>query len=208
MLYFWKVQPTYVRCILLVQLAVTVIAVVRSLKLAWRLYRRWNVPIVLEDAVATVLPNLIARSALANRVRIGRADGKRGNSECAAAAAGKDAVLFGLRMAEAEFSHDWEECWTDLGSIKRASVVTLLLTFVMITGGASTIFAESWQCYSCTGLTALHATVDQILGLLAFGLSVCTALYVVHGFFERLLTDRKARWTYFCAHLMNKLSRD
>jgi len=205
--YFWKLQPTNVRLILLVQFVLIVIAVLRSLRLAWRLYRRWDAPVVLEEAVAVSGPDVIARSALANRIRIGPAKEKRANSDFAATAS-KEAVLFGLRMAEADFLYVWTKCCTDSESIMRASKVTLLLTFVMIAGGASAIYSECLACYNCSVLTALRATIDQLLTLLALGLSVCTSLYIIHSFFERLLADRRARWTYYCSHLMNELNRE
>ena len=186
------------------QAVVVVIAFVRMMKLAWHLYRHSGPPILLEGAVA-VAPDLLARSALANRIRTGPVKGNRTRFEFPAAAS-KDTVLPGLRLAEARFLYVWERCFAASESIKRASVVTLLLTFIMIAGGASPAYNLNFHGYNTTGLMALYQTIDQLLGLLAFGLSVCTILYLVSSFFERVLADRKARWTYFCAQLKNEFT--
>jgi len=105
---FWLMQPMSVRLFLLGLLGVIIISVVRSGRLAFRLYRYSGEPTSPENIVdGKADPDLLAASALAGRAfRRTRFD-TRANSQPSLAAVGVEKVPYALRAAESRFSYLW-----------------------------------------------------------------------------------------------------
>jgi hypothetical protein len=182
------------------------ISVLRFVRLGWCLYRYWGKTVLPEAfAQGAVAPDLLARYALANRVRCTTVRLGPSDSGSIAEHACGNRVLCILRVAETSFLYLWEKCHSDVESGKRACVLTLLLSFLVVIYGANPIYHGYREGSRLTGYACLLLTLQQLLSLLAFGLSLCTVLYLVASFFEGTLADRKACWKYFCAKLQNEL---
>jgi hypothetical protein len=189
--------------------AVVLISVVRFVRLARRLSRYSGERILAENIVkGEADPDLLAASALASRVPSKTIPEKRANSESSTERASVEKALYILRVAESRFLYLWERCYADMESTKRASLLTLLLSFAMVTHGAYPIFY--YGCYNdgkVTGYDCLFRTAEQLIVTLGFGLSLGAMLYLGSSFIERKLADRKTCWKYFCSRLKTELSR-
>lgn len=151
-------------------------------------------------------PDLVARFALASRVLSKCAPEKFLRSESSVGQASEERVLRILRSAEIRFLYLWERCHVDVESTKRASLLALLASFLMVAYGAFPAYYSCFNNSKLPGSLCMFLTVEQLVSTLAFGLSLCVMLFLVSGSFERTLANRRARWMYFCAQLKNELS--
>jgi hypothetical protein len=203
----WQEHSGAAKLIDLWLLAVVFVSVMRFVRLAWRFYRRSGGPILPEAVVrGAVDPDRLARSALANRLRYENIAQRRKDTESSAQTATGKQVFSTLRAAENTFLYFSERCCADVKSAKRASVLVLLLSLAIVSYGVYPAFdlwcAESHNTMSeCLQLTALQQSYELGLGLL-----LCAMVYMVAGFFERVLADRRASWRFFCARLKNETS--
>jgi hypothetical protein len=204
----WGAQPTVVRLILLGQLALVLISFVRFAKSAGRLYRFSRKPILPDSVIeGEIDPNLLAASALAGRALSKTVQGSRANPESAEGRASAAKALGILRAAECRFRYLWERCHADVESARRASLLTFLLSLVMVAFAPAPIYFGCWNNSKLTGSTCMFATVWHLLVLLGLGWSCSAALYFASSLFARALACRKAGWEYFCARMINELSR-
>jgi hypothetical protein len=203
----WQQHSGEAKLIDLWLLAVVFISAVRFVRLAWRLYRRSGGS-VLPDAVVrgAVDPDRLARSALANGLRYETVAHQSMDTDSSAQTIAGKGVFSTLRAAEDAFLHLSEECCADVKSAKRASVLILLLSFAIVSYGVYPAF--NWFCgesnrtmSECLQLMALQQFYE-----LGFGLLLCAMVYMVAGFFERVLDDRRASWKFFCARLKDETS--
>jgi len=199
---FWVMQPTSVRLLLLGLLGVAAISVVRSARLARRLYRYSGEPTSLESIVdGRADPDLVAASALAGQALCTTVLGARAVSQPPLDRAGVEGVHCVLRAAENKFSYLWEKCYSDVQSIKSASMFSFLLSLVMVAYGAFPTYSRFYNNSNRPGSLCLFLTVEQLFLLLALGWSCCVALYLAASFFERTLADRKTCWKYLCSRM-------
>lgn len=204
---FWVMQPMSVRLFLLGLLGVIIISVARSGRLARRLYRYSGEPTSPENIVnGKADPDRLAASALAGRVLCRTGLDTRAISQPSMDRVGVGEVPYALRAAESKFSYLWEKCYSDMQSIKRASIFTFLLSLVMVAYGAFPTYSRFYNNSNRPGSLCLFLTAEQLFLLLALGWSSCATLYFASSFFERALAHRKASWKYFCESLRNELS--
>jgi hypothetical protein len=190
----WTVAPDIVRLFLLGLFAVAVLPVLRSVRLAWREYHYPGERISTETIVGGAIdPNLLARSALADRLPFKNMAKFSSESEGAA--------VHILRLAEARFLYLWETCHADVGSIRRACFLSVFLSFLMVACGA---YPTYFFCYNDTNLSGSYCLIvsgERLLKALSIGLSLCILLYSLSSYFERILAFRMARWKYFATTL-------
>jgi hypothetical protein len=205
----WAIQSDSVRLIILCLVATAAIPLARFVRLAHRLYRNPGAPLGREDVLkGAVAPDILAGSALANWALCKTMASRPATSGPPTGRASQEQVRRILREAEIAFLYLWDSCYADVKSARRASVVTLLLSMVMVTYGESAVYSDCFDNGIRTGYACMFLTVEQLLHLLAFGLSLCTLLYLVSSCFRRTLAMRKASWDYFCARLRDELSRE
>src|SRR5271154_3711249 len=125
----WAVAPLSVRLFLFGLSALAALQILRSVRLAWRVYHHPSERI-LAEAISTgaIDPDLLARSALADRVPV------KSTTKFSSDSAG--AAVHVLRLAEARFLHLWEACQADVVSIRRACFLSVFLSFLMVACGA------------------------------------------------------------------------
>jgi len=205
----WFAQPVVVRSILLGVSGVILTSVMRCWRLARCLCRYPGESVSPERILrGEADPDLLAASALASRMGRESLAGKRATSGGPIGRPSVETALRSLGVAESRFLYLWEKCRIDVESVKSASLLTLMASIAMVTYGAFPTYAECFNNSNLPGSYCLLTAAQQLLGLLAFGISACGMLYGVSSFFERKLADRKACWTYFCSKLRNELSRE
>jgi len=208
-MYSWFAQPLGVKGILLILFAVVLTSAVRFWRLARCLYRHPGERVPPESILSGGAdPDLLAASALSSRIGRETLAANRASFGAPVERPNVEAALGSLRMAEGKFLYLWEKCHMDVESTRRASLLTLLVTIVMVTYGAFPTYYGWFNNSNLPGSYCLLTAAKQLFGLLAFGISACGMLYGVSSFFERTLADRKACWTYFCWRLRNELSRE
>jgi hypothetical protein len=176
----WTVAPLSVRLCLLALYAVAAFQILRSVRLAWRVYRQPSERILAETITSGAIdPDLLARSALANRLPF------------------KDIAKFPGESAEARFLYLWETCYADVVSIRRACFLSVFLSFLMVTCGAYPTYFDCWNNSKVPASFCLIVGGERLLKALSIGLSLCTLLYFLSSYFERILAFRMARWKHF-----------
>jgi hypothetical protein len=204
---FWPAMPPTAKFLLLGIVAMFLLSTVRLGRLARRLYRRSGAAV----ADGTVLngranPDALADSAMAGQVFMNAYLEGSARPRLAEGTSPQD-VLSMLRSAETRFLYLWENCHTDLRSIRRACSSIALLTCVLVTYDAYPILFEHPGSYNVTAYEALLAEGKLLLDAASFGISACTTLYIVSARFERALGNRRTNWIYFCSRLTNELLR-
>jgi hypothetical protein len=104
-----------------------------------------------------------------------------------------------IGLADARFRHLWYLRYADMQSIKTAVVFTLLLSVVIVTGGAGGAFANEFNNTNVPGSVALLKVGFVLCRRLATGVSVCAILYVIASSCEVVLMRRKADWSHALA---------
>jgi len=164
------------------------------------------VPILLdqvaEGAVAANLAEVSLAGALASNATMER----RASTVPAKEVANGRSVLGALRSAENRFLYLWEGCSAEVVSVKRASLLGLLLSLGMVTLGAPKVYIEFANESHLAGPGALFSTLDQLLTTLGLGLLLCACIYSGASFLEHTLSDRRAQWKYFHSELESRLS--
>ena len=207
--FLWIAQPPSVKLFLLGLLTAVIISLVRFVRLARRLSQYTGRPISPEDILkGDADPDLLAASALANRVPSETVPEKSVHPGASTDKASAEKALHILRAAETKFLYLWETCHADVASTRRASVFTCLLSIAMVAHGAYTVFEERCANNNNSGLYCLVPTAEQLVVTFAFGLFLCAMLYLGSSFFERKLAHRKACWNYFSSRLRNELTRE
>lgn len=205
----WGSQPVVVRWVLFSQFALVIIAAVRFVKSAGRLYRYSGERILPETVLkGQANPDLLAASALASRALCDAVLQKRASPQFPKEGASTEAILHILRTADSRFGYLWETCYADVESARRASLLTFLLSLVLVAYATSPIYFGCWNNSKLTGSTCVFLTVWNLLVFVAIGWSCSTVLYLASSFFERKLANRKTCWQYFCSRLKNDLSRE
>jgi len=205
----WFAQPLSVKLFLLGVFTVVIASIVRFVRLARRLSRYSGEQILPANILkGEADSDLIAESALARPVPCNIVLEKRAKSESSPDKTGAEKALNILRVAEIRFLYLWERCQAEVESTKRASLLTLLLSFAMVTHGAYPILHDACYVNNNIGYDCLFRVAQQLTVTLAFGLLLCAMLYLGSSFFERKLADRKICWQYFCSRLKNEMSRD
>lgn len=203
----WFAQPPSVKLFLLGLLAVAIISVVRFVRLARRLFRYSGDAILPENITrGSADPYLLAECALAKRTPCEMFLDT--SAHPGSFTANAERVFYILRAAETAFVYQSERCDADVGSTRSASLLTLLLSFAMVTHGAYTTLHDACNNNNSSGYGCVFRTCEQLIVTLAFGLLLCAMLYLCSSFFERKLADRKTCWKYFCSRLKDELSRD
>ena len=135
---FWARQPDSVRLILLVLIAVLVISIPALTRVAIRLFKYPHRSIVLKDVLGCgVAPSLLAKAALANQGPTKAMLLDPTSSTSGVATSEKQQLLRNLRVANVIFLFVSDRCNADVMFVKRASTVTLLVSFVMVPAGAN-----------------------------------------------------------------------
>jgi len=205
---FVAMLPTPVKVLLIILFLITLTSIVRSVRLAHRLYHSSCKPILLDDIFKrTVDPNVLALSALANRLPLNGIVQEAVKSEPTAASANSQDVLYVLQVSDGKFRYLWERSQADVESNRRAGVLVLLLSFVMVTFGAVPAYLFFYNNSNRTGLQSLLLAIDQLLTLLGLGLSLYTMHYFVSSRLERALATRMSTWKYFCTTLKSIVAR-
>jgi len=95
-------------------------------------------------------------------------------------------------LSGAEFLKELALCSLKISAMKRAVVLTLILSALVPIGGAIRIL-RGVSTEKSTGPAALAGASVEVLIPFAIGISVCAALYAVYSIFEGILARRKAR---------------
>lgn len=200
----WGAQLTLVRLVLLSQLALILICVVRFIRSGRFLYRFSGDSILMDHVLrAEADPDLLAAYALARRLSCKAVD-RRANPEPSKSQARVDKVLLILNAAESRFLYLWENCYADVESAKRASLLSFLLSVIMVSYAAFPTYSRYVLNKSAQPLLA----TEHLLLLFTLGCSCCAVLYFASSVFERKLTKRKTCWTYFCSRVKGELSSE
>jgi len=98
----------------------------------------------------------------------------------------------GSPRAETKSLKDLQLCSTKVASLKRAAVLTFILSFLaLLDGSIRVLMAISTE--KTIGLVALAGSASEILVMFALGISVCAALYTAFSVFEGILSRREAK---------------
>jgi len=202
---FWAMQPTSVRFLLICICGVVLVSTVRLLRLGMRLYQYGRKEIAPETICnGGVDADLLAKYALENpRLCTNLLERCRNNFSDRSAG---EKLPYVLRLAESRFAYLWERHHADVKASKRASLLTILLSVVMVSYGAVPIYDEFSNNGKITGLTSLILTIEQLLLLFSLGSSLCAMLYLGSSVFERTLENRRTSWNYVRARLQEELS--
>jgi hypothetical protein len=202
--YFWLMQPMEIKLTVLGLLMIVLVSAVRFVGLAWRIYHEPRGVIGPEDVSrGAVDPDLLARSALANRVPWQGILAKLADTRPSAESAGGDQSAPVYRMAESAFLCLWKKCQADVEAGKRACVAVFLATCIVMSWGAYSTF-ENYRGGNRWAGECLYLTLFLELRVLALGLSLCAVLYLVSSALERKLAHRRISWEYFCARWKDK----
>jgi hypothetical protein len=99
---------------------------------------------------------------------------------------------------EIKFFNVWGACSAKVQSMKRAVVLTFLLSVLVATDGLrATVLAIADQKAFLIG--AFNGGLAEALTLFALGILVCAVLYAICGFCEGILVRRKALWNFSSA---------
>lgn len=203
---FWTIQSMEVRVFILWLFAAFCISTVRLVRLALRLYKSERWPILPEDVMkGPVDPSFLAECALANRTECEGTTDRHAELESSGESESKERALYLLQTADDIFLYLWRKCHTDVESAKRASHLTLLLSFVIAAWGAAPTFQGLCNDSRLRVSECVSTTLLEQFARLAPGLLACSTLYMAASFFERTLAARRISWTYFCARVRNGL---
>ena len=207
--YLWKAQPPTVKLFLIALSTVFIISLVRFVRLARILSRSSGERILPENIVnGKVDPDRLAAALLANQELcnslIGACEGALADSD----RANTGSALRILRTAENRFLYLWEQCQTEMGSIKRASLFCVLLSAAMVTYAAFPVLMGNCNNHNAGGYSCVVVTAVELSVTLAFGLLLSALLYMGSSSVERKLDHRKASWKYLCSLLRNGLSSE
>jgi hypothetical protein len=168
------------------------------MRLTWHLYSFSNRKRVslrdIRDGI--IMPELLAESALENRIVCDVPSDH--DPETPLPVEAEATFLRTVQAAENRFLYLWEVCSAEVKSTKRLAVLTLLLSFLVVSYGAFSTFSETYNSANITGTQALIKTGFRLLDRLAHGLLVCTALYGTAILFEGALMRRRNSWRRIC----------
>ncbi len=199
MRYFWIMQPMEIKLVVLGLFVVVVITTERFVRLAWHLRHRPRGFIGPEEVSrGAVDPDLLARSALANRVPWQGILAELADTRPSAESAGGVQRAPVFRMAESAFLYLWKKCQADVEAGKRACVAVFLATCIVMSWGAYSTY-ENYRGGNRWAGECLYLTLFLELRVLALGLSLCAVLYLVSSALERTLASRRISWEHFCA---------
>jgi hypothetical protein len=175
--------------------------VARAFGLARRLYRfsrRRHISLQdLRDGKMDA--GLLAQAALTNAVSC--EPWEKSSAGVPPLCAGEDAPSQTLRMADSKFLYLWDRSRAHVSLIEKLFQLTLLLSFLEAVHGMIPAWNSHFNNANVTGLSALTATVDELLTRFALGLAVSVSLFVTAIFFEHALRHRMSRWKYFYSSL-------
>jgi hypothetical protein len=96
-------------------------------------------------------------------------------------------------QSETKFLKEWSLCSIKVASIKRAAVLTFILSLLALLDGSIRVLT-SVSNEKFTGSAVLAGATAEVLVLFALGVSVCAALYGAYSVLEGVLARRKATW--------------
>jgi hypothetical protein len=201
----WVSEPWHGRLFNLYLAVVACILIVRSLRLAWRLYsfssrKRFSLANI-RDGIVT--PELLVESGLTNKL-CDAPSAEDGDPERHSPLAPEPVLLSSVHAAENKFAYLWEGYSAEVRSTKSLAVLTLLLSLLVVSYGAYATYLYEFHNRNITGGQALVYAAFRLLDRFARGLLVCTALYGAAIFFEGVLLQRRRRWNHFCGWLRNR----
>lgn len=203
---FWAELPASVHLLLGGLSIVFVISLFRFGRLTRYLYRTPDGLVSPEGVVKGESdPDLLAASALASRVPCDDVLQRCSSPEAFTDKVSAQEAIFALKNAENRFLYLWAICHSDVGSIRRASMFSVLLSALMLVFGAWPIY----RMYSNESRLSdpVPETVLQLLAVLKVGLLVSAILYLGSNFFDRTIANRRTCWIYFSERLKNHLLR-
>jgi hypothetical protein len=201
----WVSEPWHGRLFNLYLTVVSCVLIVRSQRLAWRLYsfssrKRFSLANI---GAGIVTPEFLAESGLTNKL-CDAPSVENGDRERPTPLAPEPMPLPLVHAAENRFAYLWEGYYAEVRSTKSLAVLTLLLSLLVVSYGAHATFLYEFNNRNITGMQALVYAGFRLLDRLARGLLVSTALYGVAIFFEGALIRRRRRWNHFCGWLTNR----
>ena len=198
---FWNTIALSSRVYLVAICCVTVISLVRFLRVEWRLHRDSGTRIELE-AMLTEPPGaaLLAQAGLANRIPVEDLE-NRHNPESA------EQMLYISREAQRHFSYLWEGCAVTLKSIRRAYVLVAVLSVLMVIEGAYPTYLGCFNNNNVTAAYCMVVTGNRILQAASVALLMCVAIFLMAGMLDRTLHLRRISWNHFHVGLTNRISR-
>jgi hypothetical protein len=203
---FWAIEPLAVRIFLLCLFTIAAVTALRFVRLAGHLYLHSGDSLLPEKFLkGEVGPDLFATYALANRPppKVVLREPIEAESYIDRARANDM-----LAATESRFDYLCEKCSIDVEWAKRASWLAGLLSLVAVVYGATPAYLLTCGDGHVSGLTCLIESLDRLRKALALGLSSCVLLYLVSGFFEMKLRERRASWQLSFAGLRNQSSKE
>ena len=211
----WIFAPLSVKLFLVYVVTAVALTIVRALRLISRFFAVRARQVSWEDLRSgTVSPESFGKAALANRVRYDVAprspaqpqDPDSGDTNKRPNTPSDKVVLRALKKADGAFRLAAQACEIKIASIRRLLWLTVLLSVLLITFDAYTVWLSLWENSKITGLTALLEAVPILLDWLSFSLAGCAVLYATSSFLEGVLQRRQARWQYFYSQTTADLS--
>lgn len=200
---FWGPQLYKVRLIILVGGVLALIATVRLAKVALRLFRHRKLPQGIYEGTAAPLeiasfalstPNLAYRLAL---------NPPPSNVEDSSS---RSRMQHMLHEADVRFSYLWEECVTDIRSIKNTAILLVLLSFLGVSFQTASALIHGPGMMDRLSFFVIAAF--EIAAWLQVGLTVAATLFFLASLLERELRRRRTEWVYRCAGLRIRLDSD
>lgn len=202
---FWVMEPVLVKVIILVSFGVFLSAVVRLLRLAFRLYRPAGSAVLLEHlAQEKFEPDDLAAYALTARAPLETLTARPVKTSAPSDRATKERTALALRSAESKFLYLCEQSWVDVNSTSRAGWLILLLSFLTAAYGALPTYFQFCEDTNRTVSQCLFESADQVLLTFTLELSMCIIVYLASGFVKRKLGAQRASWLYLFAKLKSE----
>jgi hypothetical protein len=203
----WSDAPLFARLFLVYVGLVVTLAIIRGLRLMWRFFTVRGGRTSIKDLRANSIgPDLFAESAFVNRVRYEPTPGR--SLDKSRSPAHDQAVLQTLQIADSKFRYSARFSEIKIASIRRLFWLTVLLSMLLVTFEAFSIWRGIYDESKVTGLYAWVKTVRILFDWLSFALGGCAILFIISSFLDGTLQRRRVCWEYFYLRTSIELSTD
>lgn len=195
-------ESVEVRMIILWLLGVVGTTVWRIVRLAVRLYRR-PLGLISPDGVSSTPadPEYIAKCAIAGGIRLERPNLNSTPSEDSSS---PQVELQRIGRAQIRFRYFWDAYHLEVASLRRSSVLIMLISFSIVTFGIAPAFRGFCNDSHLNMSDCLSRTMFAQSVRLAPGILAAAIVYMASSFIESTLANRQNRWNYFCALIQDK----
>jgi hypothetical protein len=206
----WAMYPLYVKVFVLYLVVVGCLTIVRSLRLAWRLYSFSSLVSLQDIRDGLIHADRLARAALANRLSLEFVAERHPDPTNQPQMAGDNTLTRFLQAADSEFLYLLGISYIQVKRMRWLIVLTLLLGCLMATFGTSDLVRGAYLVVGdrIPGVLLLRESIFELLKPLALGILLCVILCVLGNLFDGAMARRKARWNYFYAGAKSQLGQE